>query len=496
MLSGLCVYILMFYSNMKEARNIELSFDKLKSKLELLAINGQFFPGQMSARLYMQTEDVGKKYQTAFHERFHYLQYIFTPYGHVKWGANRTFSSDILNIWLANDLSVEKKFPVSEYLENNENSIKILCSIMLQDFAKRASDVTDGIALTSDELKIVGVEDELSILPHIEVSGNTYVLNGLDIIESFAKYEEAILAFMVEGKDINDTINPDILHPRYYIALYYFIDRLGMDRLEEFPIACELSLCFSHLPRVNDDNSMKKYHPGWRFVKIVDFLKNNKLQYNIFEKESFWKYTSSILKGCKFEGWDETWKPAEDYAKQCDLSMSQEMLVAIAYKKSHPWCLSYPMADPKEFIGEEFNRFYPLFMITDNEVIYNVAGVNQSEIFLENELQSIVNQLIGYKSKYNLYPNSIQCADSYYGIRSCKHWLDGSCDGHLCTESEIPKLIMDDKYNIMDGCMLEICLNIWGTSIKEIKIGNTGNIFPFSKLASLVKEIRENIAKP
>ena len=29
---------------------------------------------------------------------------------------------------------------------------------------------------------------------------------------------------------------------------------------------------------------------------------------------------------------------------------------------------------------------------------------------------------------------------------------------------------------------------------KEIKIGNTGNILPFSKLASLVKEIRENIA--
>ena len=55
---------------------------------------------------------------------------------------------------------------------------------------------------------------------------------------------------------------------------------------------------------------------------------------------------------------------------------------------------------------------------------------------------------------------------------------------------------MDDKYNIMDGCMLEICLNIWGTSIKEIKIGNTGNILPFSKLASLVKEIRENIANP
>ena len=81
---------------------------------------------------------------------------------------------------------------------------------------------------------------------------------------------------------------------------------------------------------------------------------------------------------------------------------------------------------------------------------------------MENEIQSVVNQIIGYKSKYNLYPNSIQCADSYYGIKSCKHWIDGSCDGHLCAESEVPKLVMDDNSNIIDGCMLEICLNDLG----------------------------------
>ena len=72
--------------------------------------------------------------------------------------------------------------------------------------------------------------------------------------------------------------------------------------------------------------------------------------------------------------------------------------------------------------------------------------LNQNEIFLENEIQSFVSQLIGYKLKYNLYPHSIQCADSYYGIHSCKHWLDGTCDGHLCAESEIPELVMDDNY--------------------------------------------------
>lgn len=472
-------------------RNIRLEINALKSSLDFLAVSGQFFPGQMSSRLYMPTEDVGNRYQIAFHERFHYLQYIFTPYGHVKWGANRTFSADVLDIWLANDLSVKKKIPVSGYLENKEDSIKILCSIMMQDFAKRVSDITDGIALTKEELKLLGINDEHILIPQIEVLGNKYSLNGLDIIESFAKYEEAILGFLVENKDINDTINPNFLDSRYYIALYYFIDQLGMDRLEEFPIACELSLCFSHLPRANDEISMKNYHPSWRFVKIVEFLRNNEIEYNIFEDVSFWQYTSTVLEGCQFEAWDELWKPAEDYARQCDLSMSQEMLRAIDYKKNHPWCLSYPMANPREFLGEEFNRFYPLFTITDNEVFYNVVGVNQSEMFLENEIQSIVSQIIGYKSKYNLYPNSIQCADSYYGIKSCRHWKDGSCDGHLYAESEIPKLVMDEEYNIIDGCMLEVCLNIWGTSIREIEIGNTGNVIEFSKLSSMVKTLRE-----
>lgn len=174
---------------------IKLEIHSIKSELEFLGINGQFFPGQMSTKLYMQSEEVKNKYQIAFHERFHYLQYIFTPYGHVKWGANRTFSSDVLDIWLANGESLKKKIPVSEYLENDKNSIKILCNIMLQDFTKRASDITDGIALTKDELKILGIDEKQNLLPQIEVSGKQYLLNGLEIIEGFAKYEEAILAF-------------------------------------------------------------------------------------------------------------------------------------------------------------------------------------------------------------------------------------------------------------------------------------------------------------
>lgn len=52
-------------------------------------------------------------------------------------------------------------------------------------------------------------------------------------------------------------------------------------------------------------------------------------------------------------------------------------------------------------------------------------------------------------------------------VHDDKHWLDGTCDGHLCAESEIPELVMDDNYNIIDGCMLEIFLNIGGHPLKK-----------------------------
>ena len=85
-----------FYT--KEVVSIKLKIDFFKDDLKLLTVNGQFFPEQMSSRLFMPKEDVANKYQIAFHERFHYLQYIFTPYGHMKWGANRTYSSEILGM--------------------------------------------------------------------------------------------------------------------------------------------------------------------------------------------------------------------------------------------------------------------------------------------------------------------------------------------------------------------------------------------------------------
>jgi len=200
-------------------------------KNEFRAVNGQFFPEQMSSRLFMSTKDIDNKYLVAFHERFHYLQYVFTPYGHLKWGANRSFTSEVIETWnnLTTILKKEKKIPIFEYMIDEDiASLKILSTVYFQDFLKRYSAITDGVTVSVDDL-IFSTTDLENLVPKIIVNKKEYQLNGLDIIESFAKFEEALFGYLMENKDINEIINPDNLPPRYYIALYYFIDKVGME---------------------------------------------------------------------------------------------------------------------------------------------------------------------------------------------------------------------------------------------------------------------------
>ena len=174
----------------------------------LKTIRGQFYPDQFSSQLYMDSDSIPQNYLVYFHERFHYLQNIFTPYGHLKWGCYRSFTAEIIDAWigLTEKYKKKKKIPAFSYIEDEDlEGLKILGSIFLQDMALQFSSITESDALSEELLQRNEIQRE-GLVPSIVVSGKEFILNGIDIIESFAKFEEAVLAYLVEDKPLSETI--------------------------------------------------------------------------------------------------------------------------------------------------------------------------------------------------------------------------------------------------------------------------------------------------
>lgn len=362
----------------------------------LSAIRGQFTPFSMGARVFMNKDELEKpdNFLILFHERFHYFQMIFTPYGQLKWATYRTNSIDIIKMWtnLTDELKVSRKIPIKEYLKDEtEEGIKIAYNIAVKDLMYTIYKAIEYGPNTCKGIEYFSSIRDSSGCPVIFINENEYSFRVVDILESFAKFEESILGELITEKNIDELIDPNILNPEYYSALYYFIEQVGVERLLEFPVVCELSLMCAHIPSPTSIEMLKKYAPNWRFIKIIEVIKDSSElpDIDLNDDDSFWAYCEYVLKKCDYENIFDSWKVASEYAKENNLTMSIEMQRAIKYKLSHPWALSYPMASFSDFISEEFNSFQPYFTITEDGVFYNAQFIKNEEIILENHLQAL-----------------------------------------------------------------------------------------------------------
>lgn len=464
-------------------------------------ILGQFSPTSMGARLFMLKNNLEEpnNYLVLFHERFHYLQMIFTPYGQLKWGAYRTNSLDIIKIWieLTENLGISKKIPINEYLKNGTlEDIKVAYNISVKDLTYKFYDLIEHGFHSVDDIKYFQSFKRIGN-PKIYIDGIKYSFRVIDILESFAKFEEAMLGELITEKNLVELIDIDKLNPEYYYALYYFIEQVGVERLVEFPIVCELSLMCAHIPSVSSVEKLKKYAPNWRFVKIIEVIKNSSdlPDINLHNNESFLEYCEYVLLKCDYENIHDSWKSAIEYANSCDLTMSKEMKRAIDYKMEHPWMLSYPMNDPFSFLSDDFNSFQPYFTITNDGVLYNTQFKNDEELILENHLQALSEQICGHKSKYCQDSFKLMCGYSFMGVLTCPHYLNGECDGYIDEKTILPPLIMDDKSIIKSGCTFEVFLNLNGLSIKNITIGMISFV-DFEKVLEMTKSVfdKKNIS--
>ncbi len=453
-----------------------MNFSYFKNDV-LSALRGQFSPDQFGARLFMFSKDImsPENYLVWFHERYHYLQSIFTPYGHLKWGAYRTVTADVISAWveLPKVLNCDRRIPIADYVDDKSpENLKIAATIWFHNMLYQLYSIVEQGNANADIMKFTPQLSQENICPEIELFGSPYRFKGLDIFESFAKFQEAVMAELITGKSLDESIDPAKLNPEYYSALYYFITEVGAERLKEFPIACELSLSTPHIPSPHDKQAFYENAPNWRFINIVATLKksNDLPALDFSDHESFYAYANTLLSRCGYPTLDGIWDACESYAMQTDLSMAQEMKAAIEYKKSHPWMLSYPMYTP-EFATTAFNRFEPYYTITDDSVFYNIANISSSELIFENNFQAIAAQVCGKVSPYCLDRTKLMCGDSYMGTKNCPHYKSGECDGHIDKESILPELLLDESGNVNQGCLLELTLKIMDISIKDINIG-------------------------
>lgn len=462
----------------------------------LSALRGQFSPNQFGARLFMHCDDIvtPSNYLVWFHERFHYLQSIFTPYGHLKWAAYRTVTSDVISSWLSltEMFKKERKIPISEYINPDDyDSLRIALNVWLHNLVYKHYDILENGNQDSDFFQLMHHSHEVEISPEIVVQGKVYHLRGIDILESYAKFEEAMLAELITGKNLDESIDPSRLNTEYYIALYYFLEQIGPERLSEFPVVCELALGNAHMVHPVKLDEFRKYAPSWRFVRIIDIIKTADLPMLDFNNDdSFYTYANAVLKYCGYESYEESWEAAESYAAQADLHMAREMKRAIDYKRQHPWMLSYPMCS-EEFISEEFNAFEPYFTITEDGVIYNIDRITPSELWFENHFQAFASQICGQISPYCQDVSRIMCGFSYNGTNTCPHYISGECDGYIDHESVLPGIIMDEAKNIINGCTFEIVLGIMGINIKDIKIGRMRSL-RYSEIKQAIDQYHTN----
>ncbi len=439
---------------------------------------GQFTPSNLGARLFMEKSELEspEKFLVWFHERFHYLQVVFTPYGHLKWASYRTSAMDIVETWakLSLHLNQPRKLPIREYLLNDTlESVKLAYNILFHDMKNDVYKIVERGATTYGNMSLFSGLTYETCCPVITLCNQEYCLRGLDILESFAKFEEAMLGELITEKTLDELIDPNKLNTEYYSALYYFIEMLGPERLIEFPIICELAFATAHIPSPSSLDAFRKYAPNWRFVKMVEKIKSmdNLPTIDYTNDASYFEYANTVLRACGYELLDEVWLAAEEYANMSNLTMAKEMRSAIEYKKVHPWMLSYPMCNEAEFFSTTFNRFEPYFTIMDDGVGYNLAHICSEELLFENHLQALAQQICGYVSNYCQDSFKLMCGFSYIGTNNCPHYLNGECDGHVDRETKLPELILDENSTIISGCTLDLFLKIHGIDIKDIDIG-------------------------
>ncbi|TVR84950.1 MAG: hypothetical protein EA409_00155 [Saprospirales bacterium] len=443
---------------------------------------------------------------TAMHEYMHFFQTIFTGYGHIAWDSHRQITSFLYNEWSQASAipNQKRRLPLAHYaklgLEQLMHAVWIERSVLEMINLCRARFWLPSPNVTLQELGLKLRPYPWLANPTITVNGTSHVLQGKEITEGHAHFVEATYLEQIHDIDRSKIWDKSILPKQYWIAFEWFLEECGEEKYSEFPFICDLAMQISWDPVVpTTEEQWRASNPAWRFVKLVQALKEEK-SLNIGLPEEWPKkydfFASTLLGKCDFHSLEQIFSErlASFKRKKELLNLEALMEKAIRFRQANPWCGGNPMADLNLWKQMTQTFRVPIIEIGGKLGSFGTPDTQiNTEAVMELQFQAFAVQILGEFSRSAVREKAIECAFSRFDIpQGCEFQRTHFCSGRYSPSDGAPFPVERAENDTLKGCSFEMLLNTAGLRSTDLDVDHAAKLPTDEELKVINRKFKSN----
>ncbi|OGL48236.1 MAG: hypothetical protein A2161_07690 [Candidatus Schekmanbacteria bacterium RBG_13_48_7] len=338
--------------------------------MEKIVEVGKYFPICFESQLLHNQEDLQniqsdpiiktKILLTVYHEWIHFLQSLFTTFGRYMTVTLRIEAREIFHVLkYLQDKECKVFIPIFRNFsqiddENLQESLHLAgLSLWLRNVLHGQQDLSNGLPIYFFQ----ALPPQSTPSPIYIHNGKAYTISALQIIEGHARASEIDYLFFktfqnnFSSEDVSQMLKESSVTDPYELILHILSDALETNLLDIIQVAqacCDIALN----PVLDNDRQEEKWenlHPGWRFMQIVEVLKNLNLK-----KIDLQKPEEIAQKICTELGWDNPLRAISNWLYY-DPTMEPYDGSVKSLRSEIPYILSSTL-----FHIDKLNRSFPL----------------------------------------------------------------------------------------------------------------------------------------
>jgi len=430
---------------------------------------------------------------TYFHESVHWWQTAMTGYGQMAWHLFRQLTGFVFREWCEATALYPNGRPISIHslLAGPEKQNGRLHSVLWS--AENTLRVASArFRLTDPSKTFLSLfaypppgAGRWNINPKIELNGEQYFLQGMDVIESHAHWNEVMFRSVLRGDPIED-IAPWNVSSKYRLAFEWFTSHVGHERMWLFPIICDLALqtIWNDMPQTEDE--WQQTSPSLRFHRLTSAVSDGGVQH-ARAPEFLLDYTAAaddLLRRCGLPSLASVIDAAlkrEKY-RQPNMLIEQRMFAAMRFRREHPSCVAIPWINP-DILDQLAEVYGPPIIQIAGQLSLNLPAIPaepsiscepnafMDEVGAEFMLQAFVMQILGKEPEIQPIPSRLQCGFSYFNVHgNCPQQVTDNCPGSFAPSEGSPFPIANYAEDDALGCPFEKFLAAADISVKDLRL--------------------------